>query len=354
MNFELSDKYFELKKNWFHLFTTLIIGLIGSVIFVSITLPLPWLLGALFTTTFASMLGQKIWIPSWLRLISLVVLGALFGTAVSNSFLDDLIEWLPSIIAVTSYVLLVIPPTMFYLVRVVKLDLITAYFSSAPGGLLPMTFIGSEMGGDAKIISLIQSSRIILTVLIIPISYTIFAGYNPTGEIGSGGSFSSLDPLSGLTLLGVSILGFFIVRPLKIPTPALMGPMISVSIMSLTGFTSAEVPDSLVAIAQCLIGSSIGAMFNDIRPRTVARILFHGSVASVYMIIFAVGAAIVTFYLTGIPTRSLILAFAPGGFAEMALVGFALGIDVAFVVAHQLSRYFFVILILPIIFKKLK
>ena len=354
MTFSIYAKYAEIKEKWLQLLSTLIISVIGSLIFVSVSLPLPWLLGALFTTTFAAMLGQNIWIPSWLRLASLIILGALFGTTVSPSLLDDFLDWFPSMLAVTAYVLLVIPPIMLYLIRVVEMDAITAYFSAAPGGLLPMTFIGGEMGGDAKIISLIQSSRIILTVLIIPISYAIFAGYTPTGEIGSGGSFLSLEPLGGFILLGISILGFIMVKPIKIPTPALMGPMISVSIMSLFGFTTAEVPDSLVAVAQCLIGASIGAMFNNIKPRTVARILFHGSVTSIYMIIFAVGAAIITFYLTEIPVNALILAFAPGGFAEMALVGFALGIDVAFVVAHQLSRYFFVILMLPIIFKMLK
>jgi hypothetical protein len=354
MNFNIYGKYIEIKRNWLQLFSTLIIGMIGSLIFVYIALPLPWLLGALFTTTCAAMAGKKIWIPDWLRLISLLVLGALFGTTVSPSFLNDFLKWLPSIMAVTVYILLVVPPIMIYLVKIAKLDLITAYFASAPGGLLPMTFIGKEMGGDPKIISLIQSSRIILTVLIIPITYALFAGYTPTGKIGSGGSFLSLDPISGLTLLSVSILGFFIVSPLKIPTPALMGPMIAVSIMSLTGFLTADVPDSLVASAQCFIGASIGGMFNNIKPRTVARTLLHGSVTSIYMIIFAVGSAIIVHYLTEIPSKALILAFAPGGFAEMALVGFALGIDVAFVVAHQLSRYFFVILILPIVFRILK
>ncbi|MEE2998948.1 MAG: AbrB family transcriptional regulator [Pseudomonadota bacterium] len=351
MKFDLYAKYNAIKINLFLLFKTATIGLIGSLIFVYLQLPLPWLLGALLTTTSTAMLGQKIWVPNWLRIICLLILGALFGSAVSPGFLDDFLTLIPSIIAVTAYVLLVMPPIILYLMKIVKLDLVTAYFASAPGGVLPMTFIGKEMGGDAKVISLMQSARIILTVLIIPISYTLFAGYIPSGEIGSGGSFSTIDPISGLVLLTISVIGFFVVRPLKIPTPSLMGPMIAVSLISMLGYKTAEVPDSLVAIAQCLIGSSIGAMFNDIKPKTVTRILFHGTLTSMFMIIFAVGTAMVTFHLTEIPTKALILAFAPGGFAEMALVGFALGIDVAFVVTHQLTRYFFVILILPIIYK---
>jgi uncharacterized protein len=347
-------KYVELKSNWFKLCCTLSIGLVGSLLFVYFNLPLPWMLGAIFTTTSAALMGLKIWVPGWLRIIGLLILGALFGTTISPELLDDFFDWLPSIIAVTAYVLIVVPPTMLYLMKVMKLDAVTAYFASAPGGLLPMTFIGQEMGGDAKVISLIQSSRIILTVLIVPISYALFAGYVPSGKVGTGASFASLELEGGLTLLTVSILGFIAVRPLKIPTPALMGPMIAVSFVSIIGFKVSEVPDPLVAIGQCLIGSSIGAMFNDVRIRNVARILFHGSLTSIFMIVLAVGSAVVTYYLTDIPAKALILAFSPGGFPEMALVGFALGIDVAFVVAHQLTRYFFVILILPIIFTALK
>ena len=354
MKFDLYAKYNAIKINLFLLFKTATIGLIGSLIFVYLQLPLPWLLGALLTTTSTAMLGQKIWVPNWLRMICLLILGALFGSSVSPDILDDFLTLIPSIIAVTAYVLLVMPPIILYLMKIVKLDLVTAYFASAPGGVLPMTFIGKEMGGDAKVISLMQSARIILTVLIIPISYTLFAGYIPSGEIGSGGSFSTIDPISGLVLLTISVIGFFVVRPLKIPTPSLMGPMIAVSLISLLGYKTAEVPDSLVAIAQCLIGSSLGAMFNGIKPKMVTRILFHGTLTSMFMIIFAVGTAMVTFYLTEIPTKALILAFAPGGFAEMALVGFALGIDVAFVAIHQLTRYFFVILILPIIYKSFR
>lgn len=210
------------------------------------------------------------------------------------------------------------------------------------------------MGADEKAISLIQSARIILTVLIIPFAFAIFAGYESTGKVGTGGSFKALGLSDGVLLLATSFIGYLIARPLKIPTPYLMGPMIAVAIFSTTGLNSAEVPDSLVAIAQCIIGSNIGAMFNNVKPKTVAKTLFHGSVTSVFMIGFAATAAFATQYFTDQSLYGLVLAFAPGGFAEMALVGFALGIDIAFLVTHQLTRYFFVILMVPLCFPLLK
>jgi membrane AbrB-like protein len=354
LGFDAVKEYLRIKNSWLELTNTLAIGLVGGVLFSYLQLPLPWILGALFTTTFSAMLGQRLWIPNWLRMTGLLILGALFGTSVSPQFMDSIYEWLLSMIAVLIFIVLAIPPVMLYLIKIAKLDPITAYFSAAPGGLLPMTFVGQEMGADAKTISLIHSSRIILTVLIIPVSYTLFFDYEPTGKMGNTGSFSELKMPNGLFLLLVSIAGYLIARPLKIPTPALLGPMIAVAAFSLNGIIFPKLPESLIAIAQGIIGCSIGAMFSGIEPKLVARIVFHGSITSIFTIIFAVTCAVVTSYVSLIPTHTLILAFAPGGFAEMALVGFALGIDIAFVVTHQLTRYFFIILAIPVIFRIFK
>ncbi len=47
------------------------------------------------------------------------------------------------------------------------------------------------------------------------------------------------------------------------------------------------------------------------------------------------------------------LSYAPGGFAEMSLIGLALGIEVAMVATHHLFRLFLIILTGPIVFRTL-
>ncbi|MBT7268502.1 MAG: AbrB family transcriptional regulator, partial [Rhodospirillaceae bacterium] len=299
MSFDLQGKFLEIKENWQQLLVTLGIGLVGSLVFVYLKLPLPWIIGALFTTTCAAMMGVELWVPNWLRLNAHLILGALFGTSVTPEFLTNFIKWIPSMIAVTAYVVVVMPPIILYLIRVAKLDIVTAYFSAAPGGLVPMAAMGGSVGGDEKTISLIQSARIIMTVLIIPFSFALWAGYEPTGAVGTGGTFNKLSILDGAILLATVIIGYAIARPLRIPTPYLMGPMIAVAIISMTGVSSAQVPDSLAAIAQWVIGSNIGTMFNKVKPKVVALTLIHGSITSVFMVAFATGAAIVTQQLTG-------------------------------------------------------
>ena len=46
-----------------------------------------------------------------------------------------------------------------------------------------------------------------------------------------------------------------------------------------------------------------------------------------------------------------VLSYAPGGFAEMSLIGLALGIEVAMVATHHLFRLFLILLTSPLIFR---
>ena len=58
--------------------------------------------------------------------------------------------------------------------------------------------------------------------------------------------------------------------------------------------------------------------------------------------------------LTGLSFAALLLAFAPGGLAEMALISLALGIDTAFVSTHHLIRLSAIMLLAPVFFRILE
>jgi hypothetical protein len=52
------------RQQWRSLVVSLIIGLGGALLFIYLTLPLPWLIGPVFATTLAAMIGVKIWMPN--------------------------------------------------------------------------------------------------------------------------------------------------------------------------------------------------------------------------------------------------------------------------------------------------
>ena len=65
---------------------------------------------------------------------------------------------------------------------------------------------------------------------------------------------------------------------------------------------------------------------------------------------FAIGLA----QVTGLPVVPLMLAFSPGGLAEMSLIAIAIGADAAFVATHHIVRIFLVIVIAPLAFKLMR
>ena len=56
---------------------------------------------------------------------------------------------------------------------------------------------------------------------------------------------------------------------------------------------------------------------------------------------------------TGLPLTTLILAFAPGGLAEMSLLAIALSYDAAFVALHHILRIAVIVTCAPLAFRLL-
>jgi uncharacterized membrane protein AbrB (regulator of aidB expression) len=53
----------------------------------------------------------------------------------------------------------------------------------------------------------------------------------------------------------------------------------------------------------------------------------------------------------GIPFSAALLAFSPGGLAEMSLIALSLDIDAAYVSSHHIVRIFMIVLAAPFLFR---
>jgi len=282
------------------------------------------------------------------------VLGAVFGTTVSPELGGQIIKWLPSIITILLNVIVTTAIITVYLRVIARHDLVTAYFSAAPGGMIPMAIFGGYYGGDERLISVMQSIRMVLTVITIPIVFRIFGGYEPDGSVGTGVAFEDVGVVEIGLITVVSFAAYLIAARARIPVAQLMGPMIAIGILSGTGTTDWHVPDFLIGAAQLIIGARIGTMFGDLKIREIGGQIFHAVFVSIFMISIAALFAWATSFISEIPIRQLILGFAPGGFAEMSIVGFALGADVTFIITHQLARFFLIMALVPFSVRLLK
>jgi uncharacterized membrane protein AbrB (regulator of aidB expression) len=104
-------------------------------------------------------------------------------------------------------------------------------------------------------------------------------------------------------------------------------------------------PYLLMALAQLVIGTSVGVRFCGFGAARLAGAMLLGAGGTLLMLLITLAFGGALHQLTGQPLALLLLAFIPGGLVEMSLIALGLGADPAFVVTHHAMRIFLVVLI---------
>ena len=134
-----------------------------------------------------------------------------------------------------------------------------------------------------------------------------------------------------------------------IPIPFMVGPLVASAVLRMAGVVEGVLPHWLVEVALLVTGSAIGSRFHGVEP---GRLLRFGAVSVAGTVILlgvsALFAAVVA-ETTGQDFLPALLAYAPGGVAEMSLIALAIDADPAFVAIHHVARIVFVLLAVPAI-----
>lgn len=325
-------------QRWLSILLALAIGGTGGWLAFSINLPLPWMIGSMVFTTVGAMMGAPIAMASGLRTAMITILGVMLGSGFTPEILSVIGAWSGSLALVSFYILLSTACGYLYFRRVCGYDSASAYFSATPGGLSEMVLLGGHYGGDARVISLVHATRILLIVIAIPFGFYWLSDLEPGQTGGVGPGWNDIGVTAAILLGLCAIAGFFGARALKVPAAPVVGPMVLSSIVHLFGWTSAAPPMDLVAMAQVAIGTAIGARFYGTSVRMVLRTILHSAGATLLLIVITLGLAGFLVLLTPLGLSPLILAYAPGGLAEMSLIAIALGADAALVATHHIVR----------------
>lgn len=326
---------------------TIALGAAGGYLFLTIRTPLPWMMGAMCVSTVAALAGAPLHPPKGFRDVMIAVIGLMVGSAFTPQIIGRVAEWLPSIGAILVYSAAMIVGLGWLLRRFGGYDPATAFCSAAPGGFTEMILLGGSMGGDIRAISLMHSVRVVLTVVAIPFWFRLVHDYVPSGTAALG-SVSDLSAGGAATLAASAVVGYGLARLAHLPLPALTGPMATAAVVHALGLSTAHPPGELVALAQVVIGVGVGCRFLGTSPRQIARVLRAAVAMTLIMLALAIALAAGLHLLTGLPFEALILAFSPGGVAEMNVITVALAIDPAFVATHHLVRLAFLLVLAPI------
>ena len=320
---------------------TLAAGVAGGFAARYVHLPLPWLLGALFTTMALSLAGAPLRIVPWGRPAGTVVAGASTGLQFTATVVAKLVTLLPLIIGAAFFSTIVGAIGGLLYMRLTGIDRVTAFFATVPGGVVETTTIAPHYGGHLEPIMVAQTTRVALIVVFAPflvISFTGGGAANPLLGI------STVPWLPLLGLLAVSGVAATLLSRTRSPNAWLMTPLFIAAVASHLGLVEGRMPDVLLIAAQIVIGSALGAQF---RPAFLTR-LFGLLWASCIVVLFAAGAmaafAAGIDWLFAYPVPTMVLAMAPAGIAEMVLTGKVLGLDATLIAGFQLMRIVIVLI----------
>ncbi|MBS4208175.1 AbrB family transcriptional regulator [Bacillus sp. FJAT-50079] len=328
-----------------------------------------WMVGSLFAAGILS-----VWRPSWLikdvnaaiipkqwmffgQWILGVELGQKINTNVLNIFMEN---WLFVCIILLVSVLFSLLSGMI-LWRFSQTDMLTSLIGTAPGGISYLPVFAEEVGANIATVSIIQIVRVLLVIGTMPFLVFYWTSNHYIGAMNEQTAIVSFAlPEASLIIWTVIIVlvaagGSFLARFLKLPTPWLLGSMVIIALLQTVSFGPAggEIwwPSSILILSQIMIGTSIGSRLNKQLFVGLKRILLVSSLSSIVLIIVMVLCATLVSKLTEISWITAILAFAPGGIAEMAVTAVTLNADSTFVVAVQVLRIAVVIMLLPPLFQ---
>ncbi|BCJ92193.1 monooxygenase [Terrihabitans soli] len=322
----------------------MLVGLAGGSFFYALHIPLPWMLGSLFATALAVLLGRDWLMPPLFRNAARPVIGVLAGSAFTPVVVIALAESWDVILYAASYSVIITILGFFFFKKICRYDVMTSFFCSTPGGLGELIMIGSQLGGNIRTMVFVHTIRISAVVFIVPAIMQFFTDIDLSRPVMAAHAHVGMDLIDWLIIGACCAAGFITsIKFRNLSGGAIFVPLALSAALHATGVTQAVPPQWMVGAVQIVIGASAGARFAGIGWAEVRRTLVHAVVWAVAMIGVAALMAVIGSMFFDRTFSALLLAAAPGGLPEMTIIAYAIGIDVAFVVTCHVCRVILVI-----------
>lgn len=331
---------------------TLVIAVVGGSAFFWMGLPLPLLLGPMFACLIAALLKVPMKGLPQISEAMRTVLGVAVGASITPELIHRIDTMALSVAFVPLFVLAIGAVGYPYFRRICGFDQATAYYSAMPGGLQDMLVFGIEAGGNARALSLVHATRVLVIVSAMPMLLTW--GWGMTLDMMPGASARDIPLSEMLVMLVCAGVGWAAARRVKLFGAAILGPLILAAVASLTGLLHNRPPAEAILAAQFFIGLGVGVQYTGVTLVELRRIVFAALGYCLILTLLSVGFAEMVYFVTGAPQLDALLAFAPGGQGEMVVLAFVSGADLAFVVTHHLVRLIVVIVGAPILARMLR
>ncbi|QWU13975.1 hypothetical protein SAMN04487895_101241 [Paenibacillus sophorae] len=338
---------------------TLLTGVIGGVLFMLLRLPIPWLLGPMMAALIGSNVtkGYFAWPPA-VRNTGMIIVGYTIGLAMTATALKEISIELPSMLMMTSALIILCAGIAAVVARLSGIDYKTVLLGSIPGGLTQMIILAEETKGiDITVVTVIQVIRLMMIIISVPLLV-----FGPLSGLNGGGA-DAIPALASVhatwTGLFPDIIPFALVcvvcalagSRVKFPTPYLLGPAIGTAVLQICGRSGPALPAVLLAAAQLMIGVYVGLLLKPANLKHKLRTILLAVGSSVLLITGAWFLSLLLRVNTDASPATALLSMAPGGMDQMSLIAHEVNADLPMVAGYQLFRTFFIFFAVPPLIK---
>lgn len=328
-------------------------GLPGLIAAHLLVMPLPSLLGPMIFNTILCLLGVKMKVNNRVLIPVFIIIGWQLGSRFSPEIWSLLSRWLAAAGFLIVWIILSTLIGAAYLVRVAKYDKALSLYASLPGALASIVAFLQETNSDHRQVVVVQTVRVFIVVGLLPFVFAWLLNDPQIAKLELDDSFKidnwRQELVAWLLMIALSFVAIALLYLLRVPTSHLLGSTLVSAVFHTQGWLTAPMPDILLLVALYVLGCVIGSRFAGSSWRELAHIGKHALVVSLILIVVSIIGALLCAHWLSLNPLSMLLAFAPGGIHEMAIIAFAFNMDPIFVAFMHLVRLVVIILSLPLL-----
>ena len=324
----------------------IIMSLVLVLLLERMRLPAALLLGAMAAAILLAWFEGQVKIPPWSFVIAQGIVGCLVARSISPDIVKEMIRQWPMFLICIGAVILFATALGYGLARWKVLPGTTAVWGSSPGAATVMVLMANALGGDMRLVAVMQYLRVACVGLVASIVARAFTGSGSAAPAAIDW-FPPLEPGPFLQTLALAIGGAAIGAKAKIPAGPLLLPLFVGAGLSAGHVMTITLPPWLLAGSYALVGWSIGLRFTREIVLYAAKHLPQ-MIASIFALIAMCGGLAYALHLAaGTDPLTAYLATSPGGADAVAIIAASSKVDMSFVMAMQVARLILVILMGP-------
>lgn len=347
---------------------TLLMGIIGSKIAQRLKVPGGAMIGALFSVAIFNILTGMGELPIISKIIVQILTGIFIGARITTDDIKDLKK-----IFIPSFLMIVLMGIVnfimgYFIYKFTPLDMVTALFATAPGGLTDMTIISYDFGAEPSKVALLQMVRLISVIALIPsIIKLIIIKFRKSNknirvnlentqekkEVEKSFEEKNKNLSVILITLIIGVFGGILGKILEVPSGPMTFSMIATAIYNIFS-NKAYLPTKLREFIQIIAGTLIGVKMNLEDVISLKDIIAPVIIVVIGFCIMNLILGFMVYKITNFNVETSLFATSPGGMTDISIIASELGADTSKVATMQFFRLISVITIYPIIINYIK